>query len=403
MQNTIASIAEKLAYNRRSSKQLNPLLFDNNTLKSEIREKILAIVNEFLEYADVNIKVLDIRLVGSNAAYNYGKYSDMDIHIVTDLSKISDPETIARLYFDSVKKNFKDSYDIKIKGIEVELYVEDINTSAMSNGIYSVMQDKWIKEPTPSVEPTEDEMVEAEQIEEDIIDTIENVKTVEDLQDILDKLYLMRKDALSSYGETGPGNLAFKSIRNKGILDDIKDVLRKSKAKELSLESKKISEDITPLKTLKGSVIKRSSTYGVGKEIGGQIYFHKDYVDRICPNLYELARGILEDKYPEFEYQCLMFDKKKPHILRFDEAPDFNTAREPMPGNMLSVNTETGEIIKRFSNQIWHHKWLWVMDDYEGFDVEESYEWSKKWLSKITSPSGYKDKWDQELYNAGLS
>lgn len=43
------------------------------------------------------------------------------------------------------------------------------------------------------------------------------------------------------------------------------------------------------------------------------------------------------------------------------------------------------------------------MDDYKGFDVKQSYEWSKKWLEKITSPSGYKDKWDSALSDAGLS
>lgn len=166
-------------------------------------------------------------------------------------------------------------------------------------------------------------------------------------------------------------------------------------------ESKDMRESTSPLKTIKGSVIKRSR-YGVGKEIGGQIYFHKDYVDKICPHLYDDARSILEEEYPDFEFNCLMYDKKKPDTLRFDEAPDFDTAREPIPGKMISVNVTTGECIERYSPQIWHHKWLWVMDDYTGFDVEESYEWSKTWLQKITNPSGYKEKWEDALRSAGL-
>lgn len=396
------SIAERLAYNRRYSPQLNPLLFEDGELKSQIRDKIVQIVDAFLEYAEVSINIADIRLVGSNASYNYNEYSDLDIHIVTDLSKIADPETIARLYFDSIKKNFKDSYDIKIKGIDVELYVEDINTSSVSNGIYSVSQNRWIKEPVVVEDPTDEEIAEAEKIEDEIISKIKSSTSTEELENIIDNLYLLRKDSLAAYGESGPGNLAFKSLRNKGILDKVKDVIRDAESKELSLESKKIDEDLSPLKTLKGSVIKRSSKYGVGKEIGGQIYFHKNYVDDICPNLYELAKDILEEEYPDFKYNCLMYDKKKPDTLRFDEAPDFDSAREPMPGVMLSVDTSTGKIIKRYSPQIWHHKWLWVKDDYKGFDVEESYEWSKKWLEKISSPSGYIDKWKAELKDAGL-
>lgn len=396
------SIAERLAYNRRYSPQLNPLLFEDGELKSQIRDKIVQIVDAFLEYAEVSINIADIRLVGSNASYNYNEYSDLDIHIVTDLSKIADPETIARLYFDSIKKNFKDSYDIKIKGIDVELYVEDINTSSVSNGIYSVSQNRWIKEPVVVEDPTDEEIAEAEKIEDEIINMIKSSNSTEELESIINNLYLLRKDSLTAYGETGPGNLAFKSLRNKGILDKVKDVIRDAESKELSLESKKIDEDLSPLKTLKGSVIKRSSKYGVGKEIGGQIYFHKNYVDDICPNLYELAKDILEEEYPDFKYNCLMYDKKKPDTLRFDEAPDFDSAREPMPGVILSVDTSTGKIIKRYSPQIWHHKWLWVKDDYKGFDVEESYEWSKKWLEKISSPSGYIDKWKAELKDAGL-
>ncbi len=396
------SIAERLAYNRRYSPQLNPLLFEDGELKSQIRDKIFQIVDAFLDYAEVSINIADIRLVGSNASYNYNEYSDLDIHIVTDLSKIADPETIARLYFDSIKKNFKDSYDIKIKGIDVELYVEDINTSSVSNGIYSVSQNRWIKEPVVVEDPTDDEIAEAEKIEDEIISKIKSSTNTEELENIINNLYLLRKDSLAAYGESGPGNLAFKSLRNKGILDKVKDVIRDAESKELSLESKKIDEDLSPLKTLKGSVIKRSSKYGVGKEIGGQIYFHKNYVDDICPNLYELAKDILEEEYPDFKYNCLMYDKKKPDTLRFDEAPDFDSAREPMPGTMLSVDTSTGKIIKRYSPQIWHHKWLWVKDDYKGFDVEESYEWSKKWLEKISSPSGYIDKWKAELKDAGL-
>ena len=47
-------------------------------------------------------------------------------------------------------------FDIK-SGIGVELYVEDINTSSVSNGIYSVSQNRWIKEPVVVEDPTDEE------------------------------------------------------------------------------------------------------------------------------------------------------------------------------------------------------------------------------------------------------
>lgn len=236
----MSTIAERLAYKRRNTQHLNPLLFDEEgIMKDDIIKKIQGIVDAFLEYAQLtDIRIIDVRLIGSNAAYNYTPESDLDIHIITDLSEISDPEKIARLYFDSVKKNFKDSYDIKIKNIEVEIYVEDIKVVAVSNGVYSVSKNNWVREPSISEEPSEEEIGEAEKIEDEILDSIEDVINSQELQEIIDKIYLLRKDALSSGGETSPGNLAFKSLRNKGILDKIKDILRSKESERLSLESK---------------------------------------------------------------------------------------------------------------------------------------------------------------------
>lgn len=253
------TIAEILAYKRNYSPELNPNIFDEDgQMYSEVRDKILEIVDAFLDYTQIkeDVKVSDIRVVGSNASYNYNENSDLDVHIVTDLSKISKPETIAQLYFGEVKHAFKEAYDIKIKGIEVELYVEDVNASAVTNGIYSVMQDKWIKEPEVLDDPTDDELDRAEEIEEDILRKLENASP-DEKEDIIDQLYVMRKDALASEGETAPANLAFKSLRNKGILTRAKDDIKKHVSKKLSLECKKLKEDLDQVLTLadKGELI----------------------------------------------------------------------------------------------------------------------------------------------------
>lgn len=237
------TIAERLAYNRRYSPKLNPKLFNsNNELYPEIREKVEDIVAKFLEYTQIdNINILDIRLVGSNASYNYNENSDFDIHIVVDLSKISDPKTIASLYFGEVKSSFKDNYDIKIKGIEVEIYVEDINSSPKSNGIYSVSRNTWIKEPTPMEDPSKEDLDKAEMIEEEFIDSLKSAKDADELESIINSIYLARKDGLDAEGETSPYNLAFKSLRNKGIIKRFKDDIKKKVSKELSLEGIKLS------------------------------------------------------------------------------------------------------------------------------------------------------------------
>ena len=153
------------------------------------------------------------------------------------------------------------------------------------------------------------------------------------------------------------------------------------------------------LKTLKGSTIKRSTKYGVGKEIGGEIYFHKNYAEDIMPSeVLSQAERLLEENHPGFEYNCLKYNPKT-GVVAFQEAPDFDTAREPIVGDYVSVNTNTGETKTGHSNYIWHHKWNWVKNDYNGFDVEESWEWSKKWLSTLTEVSDGNGigRWENQL------
>lgn len=139
----------------------------------------------------------------------------------------------------------------------------------------------------------------------------------------------------------------------------------------------------------------RSRKYGVGKEIGGKIYFHKNYFHKvISPDLFLMAANELPYG---FIFNCLMVDRNRPYVIRFDEAPDFDTAREPHPGDFIEVNISTKEIRRGHSDFIWHHKWMWVDDDYTGFDVGESYEWSKRWTQFISHPSGSKKIWESQL------
>ncbi len=144
----------------------------------------------------------------------------------------------------------------------------------------------------------------------------------------------------------------------------------------------------------------RSRKYGVGKEIGGKIYVHKNYFHLvISPDIFLDAANQLPYG---FVFNCMMIDLKK-NVIRFDEAPDFDSAREPHPGNFIEVYLATKEIRRGHSDMIWHHKWMWVADDYKGFDVNESYEWSKKWTQVITHPSGSKRAWDCQLKEGGLA
>ncbi len=159
----------------------------------------------------------------------------------------------------------------------------------------------------------------------------------------------------------------------------------------------------TRLRTKHGSVIRRYRDT-VGKQVGNQLYVHKLYASEIIPKpLLDKAEAIMTRAFPDFNYNCLMIDIKR-KILRFDETKDFDTASEPHVGDYIVVSLDgSSQAKKGHSDSIWHHKWLWVKDDYTGFDVDKAKEWSKLWLAKLDEPAKGTDlTWQSQLRNYGV-
>lgn len=127
---------------------LNPDLWENDELKEDVKEKLLDIVDAFLDAIkedNIDVNVVDARFLGSNASYNYTDKSDIDLHIVVNLDGVPEKD-IMSLLLSAYKTIFNSKFDITIKGHEVEIYVEDENSPAKSNGVYSLYTG-WIKKP----------------------------------------------------------------------------------------------------------------------------------------------------------------------------------------------------------------------------------------------------------------
>lgn len=219
--------------------ELNPKIWQDNKLKPSVRRKIYDIVNAFLDYIDYPIRVADIHILGSNASYNYTNNSDLDVHLIVNFDDLEIPETFLQTFFNLEKSSFNKEYDIKIKGMDVEIYVEDINANTISNGIYSLNRDKWIKFPQHIEAPDVDLEPELSMIKKNIRNLI-NINDIDKLNNYLDSIYLMRKDSLAINGEFGKGNLIFKQLRNEGLLDSLRNRIKDLTSKKLSLESKKL-------------------------------------------------------------------------------------------------------------------------------------------------------------------
>ena len=215
---------------------LNPAVWDGDSLRVDVRYKLLEIAKRFVEYLEVpNFKLVDVILRGSLVNYNYTQYSDFDLHIVTDFSTLDCDITEA--FYLAKKKIWNDEHDITIKGHEVELYVEDVGAKNVSEGTYSVLDARWLRTPKYRQPDINDRAVSAKA--RDLMTQINRAikaGSVEDIQHLQDKIRTMRQSGLDAGGEFSTENLAYKIIRNKKFLDKLYKTKNQRVDQELSLD-----------------------------------------------------------------------------------------------------------------------------------------------------------------------
>ena len=216
--------------------QLNPALWEGNSLRPDVRDKLIKIAADFQEFIGVSIyDVLDVTISGSNAAFTYTSKSDIDLHLVVMIPGAHEEEL--RQLFDAKKYQYNDTFDFKIHGYDVEVYVQDAEQEHHSMGIYSIKNDKWISEPKQIRATIDDTSVESRY--RTYIARIQMATAEDDLgkcQKLWDHIKGMRKAGLASGGEFSPENVTFKLLRAEGHLQDLRDHMAALKTQAMSLE-----------------------------------------------------------------------------------------------------------------------------------------------------------------------
>jgi len=123
----------------------------------------------------------------------------------------------------------------------------------------------------------------------------------------------------------------------------------------------------------------------VGKNIGGHVYVHRMYVNDIFPELTDVI-----DEIHDVNFNLLKIptndDDRKEYIFLVN-CKDFDHVNEPRVGTIYKYEFGTGIVhVKDYSFFVYHHKWLWVKDDYTGFNVKKAIERSITWR-KLNPPS----------------
>lgn len=217
---------------------LNPAIWDKDwNLLPEVEDRIYKIVNKFQSECMLPLDIVDVHLVGSNASFNYNSQSDLDVHIVVNFDLLNVDKEILTAAYNLQKSQFNRDYDISIHGVNIEIYIEDINSMTASNGIYSLYNKKWIKKPVKKSYPTLDKRFydTLNRLANKMRQVVSSDDEVEITKNI-NMLYMMRKNGLATDGEFSIGNLLFKEIRNLGLLDELKRRLKEVQSEKLTLE-----------------------------------------------------------------------------------------------------------------------------------------------------------------------
>jgi hypothetical protein len=242
--------------------KLNPALWDNEKLQPEVREQLLTIAKDLLSTLGVDdLAVKDIQISGSNAAYSYTPHSDLDLHVVVDMTQLPDDKIYKEL-FNAKKTIYNDKHDITVHNVPVELYVQDSNEPHVSLGEYSVLKDKWTKYPKKDRAHFNQYATKAkfENLKE-LVELALQSQDLDRVKKVIDIIKRYRQAGLAKGGEFGPENLAYKAIRTQGGIDDLyhlRDILHSEK---LSIE-----ESVNTKQDAINKILKMRNTAGRSPE-----------------------------------------------------------------------------------------------------------------------------------------
>lgn len=221
---------------------------DGNSYKmiEGVRNKLLDVANAFVDYLDVEFFIYDVALVGSLANFNWCDYSDVDLHIFVNFDELGNDnnlkfKTIVKEFFDAKKDNWNRTHNIKIKKYDVELYVQDLSEPFFSSGVYSILNNKWLNEPTQGKQGIDDELIlsKGEEYASIIDNLVEKSRFGKDvtpeIDDIKKKLMKFRQGGLESGGEFSYENLTFKLLRRNGYIEKLRTLKRSVVDKKLSI------------------------------------------------------------------------------------------------------------------------------------------------------------------------
>lgn len=219
--------------------ELAPKIWYGRKLNSKVRLKLLDIADDFWDFANISwVDRSGIYLTGSICGKNWSKYSDIDLHISVDFSKVDERTDFVQEYFDLKKNEWNNNHkNLKIYGFPVELYVEDINADTKTSSKYDLEKNDWVKESDEDISiglnkysikaKSANIMTKIDDLQDECDSTDDDAK-LRDIGKRAKKLYRkikrMRKFGLNRSGEGDSLNIVYKVLRRSGYLEKLWDL-----------------------------------------------------------------------------------------------------------------------------------------------------------------------------------
>ena len=214
-----------------SKKTLNPIFWENqNHLNDDIANRLYKIAKNFFKNLGLDwSKVKDVTMTGSLANFNWSEYSDIYLHILVDLNDFSEDEEMLKDYFRGASSLWNKAHDIRIKGHEVEIYIQDYKEPHHSTGVYSIKDDKWDTRPSRYTAKIDYKNVQKKAAK--LMDEIDEVyemyahkdykRAHDEAERLKERIRNFRQAGLEKGGAYSVENLAFKVLRRNEYLQKL--------------------------------------------------------------------------------------------------------------------------------------------------------------------------------------
>jgi len=209
-----------------------------------IRKKLLKIGEEFYDSVkDIvgRTPIYDVQLLGSLSNYNWTSLSDLDVHVLVDFDRIDAPKKLIESAAEGAKFVWNMRHNIKMRGHDVEIYLQDAQERPHITGVFSLKNNEWVRKPKfdpPNVDESqinkkakgiakeidilEEKLLTSSSLPKDARNLYKRAKTLKK------KISKMRKEGLQKGGEFSIGNLSFKKLRNEGYIMKLIDIISQS-------------------------------------------------------------------------------------------------------------------------------------------------------------------------------